>query len=118
MITQAFAQAFAAEWIEAWNSHDLDRIFSHYADDFGMNSPLIVERMGIASGSLEGKLAIRPYWTAGLAAQPPLHFVLENVFIGVDSITIEYHRVGGRHATEVLFFGSDKKAIRGVAHYK
>jgi hypothetical protein len=118
MITQEFAQAFAEEWIAAWNSHDLDRIFSHYADDFEMSSPLIVERMGVLSGSLKGKPAIRLYWTAGLASQPPLQFVLGSVFAGVDSITIEYRRVGGRHAAEVLFFGPDGKAIRGVAHYK
>jgi len=33
-MTNDFAQHFAAEWIEAWNSHDLDKIFSHYVDDF------------------------------------------------------------------------------------
>ncbi|HEX5049396.1 MAG TPA: nuclear transport factor 2 family protein, partial [Gammaproteobacteria bacterium] len=42
MITQDFAQTFAHEWIDAWNSHDLDRILSHYADDFVMSSPRIV----------------------------------------------------------------------------
>ena len=24
--------AFAAEWIAAWNAHDLDRILAHYAE--------------------------------------------------------------------------------------
>jgi ketosteroid isomerase-like protein len=34
MLTQTTAEAFASEWIEAWNSHDLDRILAHYSDDF------------------------------------------------------------------------------------
>lgn len=45
MIDSNRAQEFAAEWIAAWNSHDLERILSHYAEDFEMASPLIIERM-------------------------------------------------------------------------
>ena len=33
------SRRFAAEWIEAWNAHDLERILAHYADDFEMASP-------------------------------------------------------------------------------
>ena len=36
-MNQKQANEFAAEWIEAWNAHDLDRILSHYTDDFEMN---------------------------------------------------------------------------------
>ena len=36
MIEQAFAEQFATEWIEAWNSHDLQRNLAHYTDDFEM----------------------------------------------------------------------------------
>jgi len=118
MIDRAFAERFAAEWVEAWNSHDLDRIFSHYSDDFEMSSPFIVELMGEASGKLKGKDAIRPYWTKGLAASPPLKFELERAFAGVDSITIAYRRTGPiRQAAEVLFFDKSRRVIRGVAHY-
>ena len=34
------AEAFAAHWIEAWNSHDIDAILSHYVDDVEFLSPL------------------------------------------------------------------------------
>ena len=40
------AQAFADEWIEAWNSHDLDRILSHYSDDAELLSPVAAARLG------------------------------------------------------------------------
>jgi ketosteroid isomerase-like protein len=46
MIDREFALEFAAEWVRAWNAHDLERIFAHYADDFEMVLPFIVERMG------------------------------------------------------------------------
>jgi ketosteroid isomerase-like protein len=32
-MTSGEAQAFADEWIAAWNSHDLDRVLSHYAPE-------------------------------------------------------------------------------------
>ena len=62
MLDERWARNFAAAWIAAWNSHDLEQIFSHYTDDFEMSSPLIVERMDEPSGFLRGKDRIRPYW--------------------------------------------------------
>ncbi len=59
------------EWIAAWNSGDLERIFALYADDFEMRSPLIAERGFSPDGSLRGKHAIRLYWGGGLAAADP-----------------------------------------------
>lgn len=75
----------------AWNSHDIERILSHYADDFEMASPLIVERMQEPTGKLKGKEQIRPYWQKGLAAVPPLKFELLYVFTSVGSVAIHYH---------------------------
>ena len=40
MLTKAQAEQFAADWIAAWNSHDLDRIMTHYADDVELISPV------------------------------------------------------------------------------
>ncbi len=54
MLDRAFAERFAVEWIDAWNSHDLDRVLSHYADDFEMNSPYIAQVAGESSGKLKG----------------------------------------------------------------
>jgi hypothetical protein len=59
IIDSAFAREFATEWVAAWNSGDLERIFSHYADDFEMRSPLIIERGFSPTGALHGKAASR-----------------------------------------------------------
>lgn len=42
-MNQEFADHFAREWIEAWNAHDLERILSHYTEEFRMSSPRIIE---------------------------------------------------------------------------
>jgi len=118
MIDPNWAQAFAEEWIAAWNSHDLVRILSHYSDDFEMRSPLIVERMGVPSGTLKGKEAIRPYWQIGLAAKPPLHFELQDVLVGVDTIAIYYRStIQNRMVAEVLRFDSQLRVVSGAGLY-
>lgn len=117
MIDSTWAHEFAREWIAAWNSHDLERILSHYTDDFEMSSPLIIERMQEPSGKLKGKEQIMPYWQKGLAAAPPLQFELLDVFAGVDSIVIYYRSIGRKMACEVLFFNAQRLVVQGVAHY-
>ena len=117
MIDIEFANTFAQEWIEAWNSHDLERILSHYTDDFEMASPLIVQRMKEPSGRLKGKAAVRPYWAQGLAADPPLRFELLQVLTGVDSIVLYYRNARGQYCAETLIFNLGEKVVRGCAHY-
>lgn len=116
MLDKAFAERFATEWIAAWNSHDLDRILSHYADDFEMSSPLIAQIAGEPSGTLKGKAAVGAYWAKGLQLNPQLRFDLASTLIGANSITLYYRGQRGMSA-EVLVFGSDKKVVQGFAHY-
>lgn len=49
------AEKFAEEWITAWNNHDLQRILSHYEEDFEMSSPTIIKITGESSGTLQGQ---------------------------------------------------------------
>ncbi len=117
MISRKFAEAFANEWIEAWNSHDLDRILSHYSETFEFASPFIIQVAGEPSGTLKGQAAVRAYWSKALARQPDLHFRLVTVFSGVASAVIYYQRHDGSYAAEHFEFGSDGKVIRSSAHY-
>lgn len=117
MISATQAQTFAQEWIDSWNSHDLDRILSHYSDDFEMTSPFIARLMKESSGTLKGKENIRAYWEKALERIPDLHFELIEVLASINSIAIYYYAVLGKRAVELLFFDKDGKVARGVAHY-
>ena len=119
MIDIDWARQFAQAWIAAWNSGDLERILAHYADDFEMTSPVIVELMGVASGTLKGKDAIRPYWSKGLAVRPPLRFELLDVLAGVNSVAIYYRSATrARLVVERVEFNRQRQVIRGEALYR
>ena len=117
MIDRAFADELAAIHSAAWNAHDLERILGHYADDFTMSSPLIVQRGFDPSGTLRGKDAVRPYWRAGLDAAQDLHFTHEATFVGPSSIAILYTNQVGRRTVEVLIMDEARRVIAGMAHY-
>jgi hypothetical protein len=117
MVTRDRALKFAQEWIAAWNAHDLERVLSHYTDDFEMSSPFIAALSGEPSGTLKGKTQVGAYWQDALKRIPDLRFELLDVFTCVNSITIYYKAVLGKLATEVLFLNQDGKAYKALAHY-
>ena len=115
-MTESAASEFARDWIEAWNSHDLDRVLEHYDEDFEMSSPFIAAFAGEASGRLRGKPAIRRYWATALERVPDLRFELVEVLSGVHSLVIRYRGHKGPVA-EVFRFGSSGKVVSASAHY-
>lgn len=114
---KTFAERFAAEWIESWNAHDLGRVLSHYAEDFEMSSPVIVQIAGEPTGRLRGKAAVGAYWRKALDLIPDLKFELLSVLAGVSSITLYYRGARGRLAAEVFHFDPDQKVTKAFAHY-
>lgn len=116
MIDKTFADHFAADWIDAWNQHDLDRVLSHYTDDFEMSSPVIIKVTGESSGTLKGKAAVAAYWAKALQLVPNLRFELVATLVGVTSITLYYNGVRGASA-EVFHFNQHGKVTRAYAHY-
>ena len=117
MLDKTKAEAFATEWITAWNNRDLDRVLSHYAEDVSFSSPLIVRVANEPSGKLRGKRAVQSYWAKALARVPDLRFTLESVLWGVDSLVIHYRRQDGTAASEWFLLGDDEKVIASAAHY-
>lgn len=115
-ITREFAEHFSAEWIAAWNDHDLDRILSHYAEDFTMSSPYIAQIAGEPSGKLKGKAAVGAYWKKALERMPDLRFEHHATLVGAGSVTIYYRGARGM-AAEVFFFGDDGVVVEAAAHY-
>jgi hypothetical protein len=117
MINKSQAVAFANDWIAAWNSRDLDRILSHYTDDFEFSSPFVSRIVGEPSEKLCGKSAVAAYWAKALKGLPNLRFKLESVLCGVSSLIINYKREDGRIVAEWFELGDSGKVSKSCAHY-
>lgn len=118
MLTKEFAEHFAKDWIDSWNSHDMERILSHYSDDFEMSSPLIATVAGEPSGVLKGKEAIGNYWSKALAKYPDLKFEFEAVYTGAVSLVITYKNLSrGVKAAEIFYFNDEGKVNRASGNY-
>lgn len=116
-ITSAFANDFARDWVEAWNTHDLTRVLAHYTDDFEMSSPFIAQFAGEANGTLKGKDKVTAYWRAAFDRFPTLKFELIQVLAGAFSVAIYYQTSFGRKAAEVFFFNEAGLVVKAAAHY-
>jgi ketosteroid isomerase-like protein len=111
------AQKFAEEWINSWNSHNLDAILSHYSEDIEITTPMIKSVLGIDNGSLKGKEQVADYWQKALQKITDLHFELYEVTSGVNSIALFYKSVMNKKAIEVMFFDEQGKVNKMVALY-
>jgi len=111
--------AFAAEWVAAWNAHDLDRILSHYAEDIVFRSPVVRQRFGKASGEVSGKAELRAYWSGAFApGAPMLRFELIGVLAGVDDGAIRYFsRSRNCEVVETFMFDDAGLVKRAAAFY-
>lgn len=118
MISKTFAQKFTADWVDSWNTHDLDRILSHYAEGFEIESPLALKRFPESKGVLKGKAAIRKYWGLGLQLNPQLTFEIIEVLVGVNSLSIYYRSVAAeKNVMEMFIFGKEGKVVKTIVCY-
>jgi ketosteroid isomerase-like protein len=114
----SFARQFAQEWIEAWNSHDLERILAHYDDDVRLVSPVALNLLKNGDGVVQGKAALRAYFRRGLEAFSNPHFDLIDVLWGWETIVIYYaNNVRGTKTAEVMQLTSGGKVCRVWANY-
>ncbi len=70
MLTETTAKEFAQHWVQAWNSHDLDEIMSHYHEDVVITSPIAKLLLNLPNGEIKGKAALRSYFKRALVATP------------------------------------------------
>ncbi|NCA83519.1 MAG: nuclear transport factor 2 family protein [Opitutae bacterium] len=109
------AQTFAAEWVAAWNAHDIEAVPAHSMDDFTMTTPMIRKLLGIPTGTLQGQPAVGDDWRAALRKIPDLPFSIIETTCGVDTVSIYYDAVLGRRAIETFFFYADGKVCKALA---
>jgi ketosteroid isomerase-like protein len=109
--------ALGRDWIAAWNSHDLERVLSLYAEDFEMTSDRIPALGFERSGTLRGKSSVRTYWAKALTLLPNLHFTLIDTYVSPDSVVVFYQNERGARICEYLRLNADGKIIQGSANH-
>ncbi|MDQ2709452.1 MAG: nuclear transport factor 2 family protein [Actinomycetota bacterium] len=107
---------FAQRWLEGWNSHDVEAVLAHFADDVVFRSPVAARLLPDSNGVIRGKDELRRYWTEALRQLPDLHFELLGVYSGVDTVVIHYGNQKRGLVNEVLVFG-DGLVREGYATY-
>ena len=110
--------AWAETWIAHWNARDLDAMLAHYRDDVRFESPIAEQVLG--AGLVEGKAALRRYWTLALALVSWRRFTLERVVWDPErqeaGIVYAAERDGQRiRCCELIAFDASGHIIRGEA---
>ena len=108
----------ANNWIAAWNAHDLDLIMTHY-DPYNRAhiSPAAAQLLGTPDGTVFGAANVRAYFQRGLEAYPQLHFHLEDVLSGLNTVVLYYKNQKGTHTAEFMLLSPAGKVTRVIAHY-
>jgi len=117
VVTRDEAWKLAEHWIAAWNAHDLDLILAHYEDAIELTSPVAAQLLGTADGKVIGKANLKAYFRRGLEAYPELHFLLNDLLLGVSSVVLYYTNQKGTHTAEFMEFSANGKVARVVANY-
>jgi len=115
-----FPATFAAQWIANWNARDVEAVLSHFRDDCVFVSPVAQAVAGATR--IEGKTALRSYWTAALEQYPSLQFTLDDIAWDAQRRTLAVmhtSRVGERvtSCTELMTFDAQGQQVLGRAYY-
>jgi ketosteroid isomerase-like protein len=96
-------EQFVNSWVSAWNTHDIEAVLAHFAEDVTFASPVAARVLG-GDGVVRGTQALRAYWTEALGHVPDLHFEVVGSYTGVDCLVIHYRNQAGGLVNEVLVF--------------
>ena len=116
-MTKDAARELAKDWVAAWNAHDLDLIMTHYEDAIELTSPAAAQLLRTSDGRVVGKANLRAYFQRGLEAYPELHFQLEDVLWGINSVVLYYTNQKGSRTAEFMELSANGKVARVVANY-
>lgn len=116
-MTQEDAEAHAKEWIEAWNSHNLERILSYYSQNVVFEAETVKVRWKKADGKLHGIAELRKHFALGLELAPHLKFQLEQVFLAPSGYAILYRRENGNRVIDTIINDDGGDAVKVIAYY-
>lgn len=117
-MNQVAAKKFALAWIEAWNSHDVDKIAAFYDEDCELISPILSEVTGRSMEHIRGVRNLRRFWGRSFELVPAFKMELVSVLTGVDSIVINFRGVYDTLSANVLYFNRDNKVIKSLAFFE
>jgi hypothetical protein len=117
MLTEHNARAIAADWITAWNNHDIQAIMHHYADEITFTSPFVTRLNNDPFGTITSKPALQQYFERALSAYPDLEFELYHVLSSVNSVVLYYKSVNNLLAAEFMLLNNEGKVHQVYAHY-
>jgi hypothetical protein len=75
-------EAFVVDWVQAFNRRDLDAVLTHFDECVRFTSPRAVAVVGVPT--VEGKAALRHYWSQALARVRTLKFTLDHTLWDAD----------------------------------
>jgi hypothetical protein len=116
-MTREDAWKLANDWVAAWNAHDLDSIMRHYDDAIELTSPVAAQLLGTSDGKVIGKANLRAYFQCGLEFYPELHFRLEDVLWGLNTVVLYYTNQKNTRTAEFMELSPTRKVLRVVANY-
>jgi len=116
-MTYEDAEAHAKDWIGAWNSHDLERIMSHYSPDVVFEAETVRARWEKPDGKLLGIAELRKHFALGLELAPQLKFQLEQVLLAPSGYAILYRRENGNRVIDCVTMNDAGQATKVIAYY-
>lgn len=116
----AFAQTFAAAWINNWNNRDVGAVIAHFTEDCVFESPVAESVVG--EPVIRGKAALEAYWRAALDRIKTLRFTLETAAWDPTQRTLVVFYVSQiaereTRACEAMIFDAAGRQTAGRAYY-
>ena len=110
----------ATKWLEAFNSHDLEKLLALYDEDAQHYSPKLKLRQPETRGFISGKDQLRTWWADAFKRLPSLKYEVVKLTADEEQVFMEYTRfVEGEEALsvgEVLEIANGKIAASRVYH--
>jgi hypothetical protein len=109
-------EQFTHDWAHAWRAKELEKILGWFAEDVRVQGPGAQELTG--SALVEGKPALRAFWTKALLHDTPIVYEVEGFTWDpeTNSLLLRYQSgpVGGapHRAAALLRFGNGRTVIR------
>lgn len=79
-------------WFEAFNEHNIEKLLALYSEDAEHYSPKLKVLHPETNGLIQGKAALRAWWTDAFERLPKLHYELLQLTADEQQIFMEYIR--------------------------